>query len=119
MADVGTADLVRRACRGDGAAYEELVRRHLRAAIAVALAIVGSVADAEDLAQEAFLIAFERIETLREPERFSGFLLQIVRNRARNALDHRRVRSDYAERARREGDAAAPVLPSPGAARVG
>jgi DNA-directed RNA polymerase specialized sigma24 family protein len=38
------------------------------------------------------LIVFERLDTCREPERFAGWLLQIVRNQARNALVSRRLR---------------------------
>lgn len=92
MGDDQTATLVVRAQRGEAAAFGELVRRHLRAAYAVALAIVGRSADAEDVAQDAFAAALERIETCREPARFSGWLLQIVRNRALNWLDRRRLR---------------------------
>jgi RNA polymerase sigma-70 factor (ECF subfamily) len=98
MADSSTAALVARARAGEPKACEELVRRHLRAAFAVALAMVRSPADAEDIAQEAMAVAFERLDTCREPARFSGWLLTIVRNRARNALDHRKVRSLYAEK---------------------
>lgn len=89
--------LVARARRGEPAAFEELVRRHLRAAYAVALAVLGVPADAEDVAQEAFAVAWERLDTCREPARFAGWLLQIVRNRARNAVEARRVRGDGAE----------------------
>lgn len=69
-----------------------MVRKHLRAAYSVALAMVGRPADAEDVAQDAFLAAFEKLGMCREPARFSGWLLQIVRNRARNWLDRRRLR---------------------------
>lgn len=53
---------------------------------------MGRPADAEDVAQDAFVTALERIGTCREPRRFAGWLLQIVRNRARNWLDRRRLR---------------------------
>jgi RNA polymerase sigma-70 factor (ECF subfamily) len=88
-----TAALVARARAGEPKAFEVLTRRHLRAAYAVALAVLGSPADAEDVAQEGFVVAFGRLETCREPARFTGWLLQIVRNRARNAVDTRRVRA--------------------------
>ena len=87
-----TADLVVRAKNGDRPAFEALVRAFLRAAYSVALAVVGRPADAEDVAQEALLVAFERLDTCREPARFGGWLLQIVRNRAKNWLDRRRLR---------------------------
>jgi RNA polymerase sigma-70 factor (ECF subfamily) len=86
------ADLVIRAKRGDAAAFGELARRHLRAAFAVALAVLGRPADADDLAQDAFVIALERIADCREPARFSGWLLQIVRSRALHALEKRKLR---------------------------
>ena len=86
------AELVGLAKKGDAAASNALVRRHLRAAYAVALAIVSRTADAEDVAQDAFAIAFERLDECREPARFSGWLIQIVRNRALNALERRKFR---------------------------
>ena len=60
--------------------------RYLRACRAVALAVTGSAADADDVCQDAFVAAMERIDDCREPARFGGWLLQIVRNRARNHL---------------------------------
>lgn len=86
-----TAKLVEGVRRGDMEAATALVRGYLRPAFAVALAIVGRPADAEDVAQEAFATVFERIHTCREPARFAGWFLQIVRNRARNLLDWRRL----------------------------
>jgi RNA polymerase sigma-70 factor (ECF subfamily) len=84
------AALVGRARAGDGAAFETLVRRHLRAAFAVALAQLGEEADAQDAVQDAFVTALTRIEECRKPDQFASWLFSIVRNRAR---DHRRYRS--------------------------
>jgi RNA polymerase sigma-70 factor (ECF subfamily) len=86
-----TAALVRRARGGEREAITVLVRGYMRPAYAAALAILGRAADAEDVAQEALMIAFERLDTCRDPARFASWLLQIVRNRARNQLDWRRV----------------------------
>ncbi|HSN27492.1 MAG TPA: sigma-70 family RNA polymerase sigma factor [Kofleriaceae bacterium] len=91
------ADLVRAARRGDAAATEELIRRHLRAAYAVALAVLGRPADADDIAQDAFLVAIERLDECRDPARFSGWLVQIVRNRALHAVEKRRLRDPIDE----------------------
>jgi RNA polymerase sigma-70 factor (ECF subfamily) len=87
-----TAALVVRAQKGEANAFQTLVRTYLRAAYAVALGVVGRPADAEDIAQDAFLLAFERLDTCREPSRFAGWLLQIVRNQSKNWLDRRRLR---------------------------
>ena len=91
--DLSDAILVQRARRGDAAAFEALVRRHYRAAYAVALAVLGNAMDAEDVTQDAFVRAVERMDEVREPERFKGWLLQIVRNRSRNYRGYRRLRT--------------------------
>jgi RNA polymerase sigma-70 factor (ECF subfamily) len=79
-----TGRLVRLARAGDTAAFEQLVRRHLRAAYAVALGVTGDADDAEDVAQDSFVVALERLNDCADPERFSAWLLKIVRNRALN-----------------------------------
>jgi RNA polymerase sigma-70 factor, ECF subfamily len=86
------AELVLRMRRGDLLAADRLLERYIRACRAVALAVIGSSADADDVCQDAFVAAVERIEDCREPARFGGWLLQIVRNRARNHLRNRRLR---------------------------
>ena len=91
MADPRTAltdaSLVERARRGDEAAFEMLVRRHYRAAYAVALALLGNQLDAEDVCQEGFILDD------CEPARFAAWLSRIVRNRAHNYRDYQRVRT--------------------------
>jgi len=79
-------ELVRRARRGDERAFGLLVRRYQRAAYAVAYSVTGRHEDAEDAAQESFLVALERLEECRSPERFAGWLMTIVRNRSRNLV---------------------------------
>jgi len=91
--DLPDALLVERARRGEAVAFEALVRRHYRAAYMVALALLGSAMDAEDVTQDAFVRAIERLDDLQRPERFAPWLMQIVRNRARNYHNYRRVRS--------------------------
>jgi len=87
------ARLIERARRGDGDAFDALLRRHMRAAYAVALAQTGDRDDAEDVCQDAFVTALERLDEVRRPEAFVGWLLQIVRNRAHNLRRHQKVRS--------------------------
>ena len=87
-----TAALVLRAREGDTEAFAALAAAFLRASYLTALAIVARPNDAEDVAQDAFVVALERIDSCREPERFARWLLQIVRNRALNCLERRRLR---------------------------
>jgi RNA polymerase sigma-70 factor, ECF subfamily len=84
--------LVARARQGDSDAFEQLVRRHLKACYAVALARVGQPADAEDVVQDAFITALQKLEECRSPDRFGSWLLEIVRNRAHNYRRYRTVR---------------------------
>jgi RNA polymerase sigma-70 factor, ECF subfamily len=84
--------LVARARGGDARAFEELVRRHLRSAHAVALGVLGNPADAEDVCQDAFLVALEKLDECRDPKRFAAWLMRIVRNRALNVRESRALR---------------------------
>ena len=83
------AQLVARVRRGDRAAAGALAERYLRACRAVALAVTGDPSDADDVCQDAFVAAIERIDGCRQPDRFGAWLMQIVRNRARDHLRSR------------------------------
>lgn len=96
VAHAEDAELVRCSRRGDRMAFGELVRRYRRAAYAVALAVTRVHEDAEDAAQEAFLVALDRLEDCRDPERFSAWLLTIVRNRSRNLIRREQLREGEA-----------------------
>ncbi|GMV05830.1 MAG: RNA polymerase sigma factor SigK [Gemmatimonadota bacterium] len=98
------ADLVARVRLGDERAFEVLVRRHLGAAHRLASGILRERADADDVCQDAFIVALRRIDQCRAPERFRAWLLAIVRNAAIElARKHDRFRSvslaDTAEQA--------------------
>jgi RNA polymerase sigma-70 factor (ECF subfamily) len=84
---VTDADLVRRTRQGDPAAFGELVDRHRSAVYRAARAALGTHADAEDAAQEAFLLAFRRLDSFRGDASFKTWLLTIA---WRQALNRRR-----------------------------
>lgn len=90
--DPTDATLVARTRDGDSGAFETLVRRHYRAAYAVALAQTRNHADAEDVCHDAFVRASQHLGECREPERFARWLCAIVRNHARNAASKGVVR---------------------------
>ena len=77
-----TEELVNSAQRGDTTAFAELVRRYQRASILSAYAVLGDFHASQDAAQEALVIAYRKIESLREPASFGPWLLQIVRRQA-------------------------------------
>jgi RNA polymerase sigma-70 factor (ECF subfamily) len=83
---VGDAYLVARAQDGYIDAYELLVRRHSPGAYRVALRLTGNHHDAQDVAQEALIAAWENLSGFRGGSSFSTWLYQIVTRRALNKL---------------------------------
>ena len=79
--DIGV-DLVSRIRAGDEQAEAELVERYSRGMAIIIRREVRDSAIAEDLAQEVFLIALEKIRRgdVRQPEKLSGFMSSIARN---------------------------------------
>lgn len=86
-ADPADLPLVRRAQAGDLDAFGELVDRNRRAVFRAALAAVGSVTEADDVAQEAFMTAFRKLQTFRGESSFRTWLLAIT---WRKAIDRRK-----------------------------
>ena len=80
-------DLVRLAQAGDLDAFGELVERNRRAVFRAALACVRSPAEADDVAQEAFVTAFTKLDTFRGEAQFRTWLLAIT---WRKAIDRRK-----------------------------
>ena len=78
------SELVALARRGDVHAYEELVRRYQEIAFRTAYLVVGNGADAEDVAQEAFVKAYYALPRVRPGAPFRPWLLRIVANEACN-----------------------------------
>ncbi len=100
--------LVRAAVAGDQAAFGALVVRHERVVFRTALAALGRAEDAEDVAQEAFVVAWQKLPGFRHDSTFKTWLLTIV---WRKALDRRRSRAIWWRRSQSpaEVDAMDPV----------
>jgi len=84
---VSDVELVARARQGDTAAFGELVDRHRAAVYRAAHAALGSASEAEDVAQEAFLAAYRKMDSYRGEASFKTWLLKIA---WRQALTRRR-----------------------------
>jgi RNA polymerase sigma-70 factor (ECF subfamily) len=91
--------LVGLAQAGDYVAFESLVRRHQRRVYATALGIVKNTAEAEEVAQETFLSAFEHLDGFRGDARFSTWLFRVASNHALMKLRKKRPepRGDVAD----------------------
>jgi RNA polymerase sigma-70 factor, ECF subfamily len=87
-------DLIRRAQHGDRAAFEVLVRLYDREVLRLAIKVVGSPDEAQDLYQEAFLKVYRSIAHFRFDSRFSTWLYRVVMN---VCLDHLRRQKNRSE----------------------
>ncbi|RZL39154.1 MAG: sigma-70 family RNA polymerase sigma factor [Pedobacter sp.] len=85
------ADLVDECRNGNRKAQFELYKLYANAMYNVALRIVNDDAEAEDVLQEAFLDAFNRIAAFRQETTFGLWLKQIVINRSINYLRKRKL----------------------------
>jgi RNA polymerase sigma-70 factor (ECF subfamily) len=77
--------------QGSKKACYELYRLYSKAMLNVAFRIVGDIAEAEDVLQEAFLDAFNRLKDFRQETTFGLWLKQIVVHRSVNLLRKRKV----------------------------
>ena len=69
---------IRKSREGNTEAFGELVLRHQRMIHALTYRMTGSLADSADLAQEAFIRAFQRLDDFRGEAKFSSWLYQIA-----------------------------------------
>src|SRR5579875_1810100 len=78
--------VVRAVLAGDKDAYGALVRAHSSTVFRVAFRIVGNEADAEEIVQEAFLRAYQRLEAFQQRSGFGTWIHRIAVNCALNRL---------------------------------
>ena len=87
---ISDSELIAEVLSGAVDRYAELVRRYERSVRAAALSIVGDQHAAEDLTQEVFVQAFQKLENLRTAGAFGPWLLKIARRRAVRASRQRK-----------------------------
>jgi len=84
-------DLVVECKKGSKKACYELYRLYSKAMLNITFRIVGNIAEAEDVLQEAFLDAFNKVKDFRQDTTFGLWLKQIVVNRSINLLRKRKL----------------------------
>ena len=87
------AALVRRTRAGDAAGFSELVRLYRKRAVSVAYRFLNNAEDATDVAQDAFVRAFENLDQLEDASRFGPWFMRIVSNLALNFRRARKTRA--------------------------
>jgi RNA polymerase sigma-70 factor (ECF subfamily) len=85
--------LVAQTLAGQRKAFDELIRRYQRQAVAVSYRLLGNSQDSLEVTQDAFLKAFTSLATLNKPEAFGGWLMRIVSNLSLNYRRSRKTRS--------------------------
>ena len=93
LAGLPDAQLVALGCKGEQQALEMLYRRHAAFAIHLAARIEGSARDVEDIAHDAFLKAFERLNDLTDRGAFKSWLGSIVVHAVRSRMRRARLMS--------------------------
>lgn len=79
-----TQQLIQQSLQGDQRAFGQIVERYQGAVSAMAYSVTGNLAQSEDLAQEAFIIAWKKLGALQKHESLSAWLCGIARNLARD-----------------------------------
>lgn len=107
---------------GDRSAYDYLVSKYMKRVVSIAWGIVRNAHDAEDLAQEAFVRAYEHLPRFRTGEPFGPWIYRIVTNLALDVTKHRtRFRHEeltMTEAAERRDNADLPARTNELAARI-
>ena len=85
--------MVRRAQKGDLAAYDELVRRYQQRIYATVYHMTSNHEDANDLAQEAFIKAYQALKTFKGGSSFYTWVYRIAVNKTLNFLKQRKNRT--------------------------
>jgi RNA polymerase sigma-70 factor (ECF subfamily) len=91
-------------------AFEDLYHEHVAAVFRFAMSVAGRRETAEDLTSEAFLALYRNLESIDET-RLPGWLLTVVRNRARDLWRHQTVEQRHVDALVAEPEAPSSELP--------
>ncbi len=90
-------ELIQRVLAGDENAFAELVKKYQKPVHALAWRKIGDFHIAEEITQDAFLKVYQRLDTLKDPNQFSGWLYVIATRRCYAWLRKKRVRTQPLE----------------------
>ena len=85
------AEIIAAIIEGETQLYHELILPYERRVYMMALSFMKNDADAEDVAQEAFIKAFRNLSTFRGDAKFSTWLISITLNEARSRLRRQNI----------------------------
>jgi RNA polymerase sigma-70 factor, ECF subfamily len=82
-------EAIRRVLAGDQEEYRVLMERHLPMVLRMTLRVTGNLEDAEEAAQEAFLLAYKKLSKFREDAAFGTWVYRIAMNCSLNLMKRR------------------------------
>ena len=85
------AELIQRVLEGDDTAFSALVRKYQKSVHALAWRKIGDFHIAEEITQDTFLKAYQRLSTLKKPQRFASWLYVIAANHCKAWLRKKRL----------------------------
>ena len=91
--------IIQQCLDGDAAAFAFILEKYKKAVYALAYSRISNFHDAQDITQEGFIKAYERLRTLRRWDNFMGWLYRITANQCKNWLrsSSRRPDSEFTE----------------------
>lgn len=90
-------DLIQRTLAGDKSAFSELVEKYQKQVHTLAWRKTGDFHTAEDITQDTFIIAYQRLHTLRKPNQFSGWLYVIATRQCLAWFRNKRLQKKISE----------------------
>lgn len=93
--DKSETEAIRDVLAGNRDAYRVLMDRHFCSVSRVAFRITGNEADAEEVAQEAFLRAYNKLPSFRQDSAFATWIMRIAMNTAINLVERRKRDLSY------------------------
>jgi RNA polymerase sigma-70 factor (ECF subfamily) len=79
-------ELIEKVKHGESEAYGQLFQKYYGQIYAICLSMLKNPQDAEELAQDVFILGYVRLDQLREPGKFFSWLKRIARNQSKNHL---------------------------------
>jgi RNA polymerase sigma-70 factor (ECF subfamily) len=93
---IAEQELVRKAQEGDREAFEELVRNHMKSIYSLSYRLTANHADADDMTQQTFINAYQKLSRFDPGTNFRGWILTIAANLCRDIHRRRKVRREVA-----------------------
>ena len=113
MTKPSDSDLVAATLEGSQSAYGDLVRRYQRPILGLILRMVRNRGEAEEIAQEVFLKAYNRLASYDRQRRFSSWLFKVAHNATIDHLRRRRIRTVPLESSKEDEVQLAEILAGP------